>query len=116
MGADLVVATLELPDTGKYDIEEWYLLLSAFLNTKSEEEVSDLINDSAFWPEDGDNYSILRNAIEDSILVDSRDKGFYLLHGKWVIITGGMTWGDTPSDSFDSVGLVQMLIDSEVSV
>ena len=117
MGADLTLAVLEMPDT-EFNVDEWYLLLSAYVNSQSEDTLETVLQEHAPWylddgvSESQDMYAIFHAVVKECTLeCDSRDKGMYFIGNRWALITGGMSWGDDPTDSFEHVNLLAMLVD-----
>jgi len=113
MGADLALAIVEMPDVGTLDQKEWYLLLTAYIHAQEPKFLELILDDNLGWSADDDYddvYGPFLNAVSEVILNDYRDTGFYYINERWCLITGGMTWGDDPTDSWKSVNLLNALV------
>lgn len=112
MGADFMCAISTLPHTENC----WTLDLSveaalsdiaqkriAAMNSNVVAELAELYIGEDFEPE-----SLIDEVIKLIwvALGNSRDTTVREIDGKLYLITGGMSWGDTPTDSFDAVGLM----------
>lgn len=116
MGADLCLAIVEVPASYNDPKAEQPFPTSFrfddFLNDLSEyvKNLSDsLAYDMTHWiGYEGDNpHAELLAAIEDfRKCSDYRDVGIINVHGGFVFVTGGMTWGDDPTDSFTTLSIV----------
>jgi hypothetical protein len=65
-------------------------------------------------PSDRDVMSTFYDAIEDVVAIaryHSRESQVSTIDGTTIIHTGGPTWGDSPTEDWDSVGLVNLLLD-----
>jgi hypothetical protein len=141
MGADFVHAVCPLPSTVTDKIKEE---ISKRLLCLSEKTVDSLLEEFHWnWAEEVDKRSydlceedlfkidslkkslkkdiaieILQEALDEVIYSQSRrDVGHMFLDHKWWLISGGMSWGDTPTeamnyiDILDSAGILNGLND-----
>jgi hypothetical protein len=120
MGADLILAIAPMPKgaDGPNAINDWksaYLHAIAKLTDEQAldiyEEVFGDVPDESF----DDNpprtqrwlpAEIARKTFREFVSVideDRRDCGLYQVGDRWALISGGMSWGDSPTDSWTEV-------------
>lgn len=104
MGADLILTACELPIPLDADLLRSRV---AELDDERLAYVYDMVLGERVDDEREDDW---QNAVRELILqgiecaVGSlRDCTIIEVHGIRILITGGMTWGDTPTDSYDAV-------------
>ena len=98
MGADFLFQILPL---AKLDDERKAELHKLF-ESLTEQDIADL-RDSVFR-DDGTREELIAE-MDDQVLQydqcrDHRDCGTLYLEGRWFILSGGMSWGDDPTDSY----------------
>ena len=130
MGADLILAIAVMP--GEYTkmslpdgaIDSWRIEYRKALFELDAPATFELLEeytgDLSFEDEGGHirslEYMRLKSArqdlwdIIDETIVDissmPRDVTYCKVGKRWALITGGMSWGDSPSDSYDAVNLI----------
>jgi len=126
MGGDLILAIAVMPDIPEHelDIDAYKNAYLEAINKLSDAQAMDLyVELHGEGPEeDGDEnptrtqqwlpYEVVRQSFRDlvDILSDEpRDCGYYKVGNRWSFITGGVSWGDSPSDSFDDVNILSSI-------
>ena len=51
------------------------------------------------WTDDGVKHA-MKSAVEDLVPDNRRDTSCVCIEGSWYMITGGMSWGDPPTDAY----------------
>lgn len=104
MGADLLLTALVIETGRAPDFDAARIAIEAV--TSAQIEVPD-----EFWDEDPDSdvgleaiRHELRNSLDDleAALQQSRELASLELRGATVYLTGGMSWGDAPTELFDT--------------
>ena len=101
MGADYIYSYV---DTGS-DIATFIHDLKQFINNASDEVLSKLMH-MLYEEEESDNQKvILLNLIEafEEVYNNANDIALLDVKDSIVVFTGGYSWGDDPTDSFDIV-------------
>jgi hypothetical protein len=101
MGADYIYSYV---DTGS-DIATFIHDLKQFINNASDEVLSKLMH-MLYEEEESDNQKvILLNLIEafEEVYNNANDIALLEVKDSIVVFTGGYSWGDDPTDSFDIV-------------
>lgn len=116
MGADFLCAIVEVPGVSRGRIEEEVGRLSpAVLQEIGEFYEWRVEYDALVEDDDEAFYAAVRNAIVDAIRevfdedgtpADSHEIGVVRLRGQLYVLTGGMSWGDSPSDIFDAMSML----------
>lgn len=126
MGADLILAVATMPKTvgGGMDTDAWKTAYHLAINSLSDEQALNLYGEAhGEVPEETHDENPTRTQawlpakvaresfrpLVDYIDADYRDCGLYKVGGRWALITGGMSWGDSPSDSFDDVNILSSI-------
>ena len=101
MGADYIYSYV---DTGS-DIDSFIHDLNQFINNTSNEVIDRLMNMIYDEAEYDNGRIILFNLIEafHEVVVNARDIALLEVKDSIVVFTGGYSWGDDPTDSFDIV-------------
>ena len=129
MGADLILSMAEMP-LGEWDAEAWHQhFRKQVMNLPDGVAIAtyDEWSGDLYLPDEDDlirsKEQRLAGAARDGMLetvdeyltpdtgvaYNARDCVFYQIRGGWILITGGMSWGDSPSDSWHYVWLLEML-------
>lgn len=112
MGADFLGAFVPMEtsrESAKQKLREY-----------SEDFLLDHLNDyfaMEFYEEDGKNpYDLALECVDAHIDIvydlykhESREVTVFKYRGVDILVTGGMSWGDDPTDAFASLGVVQSL-------
>jgi len=106
MGADLILVAAAVPQDPSTVPDR--------IDTLDSDKLLDLVDDYAPWVmEDKDTdigaiAEIRAYLVEawDIVSGDRRDVVQMRFDGRWYYLTGGMTWGDDPSDAYDSLNLI----------
>ena len=130
MGADLLITMAPMPlgpaeIQWKEAIEEWNKHYHKVLDSISAEDLlaihddrygdvpgvpdEDLPERALIQVQAGEAKKKFAEIIDEYLSWDVtgyRDCDWYYVNGGWVLITGGMSWGDDPSDSFSDVGVL----------
>ena len=109
MSADFIFAIAPLPR------EETHSEIAERIHSIPFDELLNRFEGSGTWlPEDrteGDLDSWMRARLEDAwhyVNSDARDFGWWDDgNGHWFVLTGGMSWGDDPTDAFDHIRLLE---------
>jgi hypothetical protein len=101
MGADYIYTYIDIGESLDYFVQD----TNAFINDASDEVLARLMH-MIYDEEDYDNARIiLFNLIEafHEVVVNARDIALLQVKDSIVVFTGGYSWGDDPTDSFDIV-------------
>jgi len=118
MGADFVYSICRIPYTGDGDVlfsgkTVANVIKQRFLKIDREEVLSNLEDCGIYC--DGEDFEsfVSEKAEEISDFLESgwnfRDTATLVLEGRHYYITGGMSWGDTPTESYDVIALIEAL-------
>ena len=100
MGADYVYTYVDIGESLDYFVQD----TNAFINEASDETLNKLMH--IIYDDECDNpRDILYNLIEafHEVVVSARDIALLEVKNSIVVFTGGFSWGDDPTDSFDIV-------------
>ena len=119
MGADFIYGICQIPayEDGTRVIPSvlGQVMSQRFLNYFTEGEVSLLLDDLGIYVEDKDD-SEIQELIKDYAKeveyfytsgLDHRDVGTLFLEGKYYALSGGMSWGDEPTDSYRIMTIIE---------
>jgi hypothetical protein len=101
MGADYIYTYIDIGESLDYFVQD----TNAVINDASDEVLARLMH-MIYDEEDYDNARIiLFNLIEafHEVVVNARDIALLQVKDSIVVFTGGYSWGDDPTDSFDIV-------------
>jgi hypothetical protein len=101
MGADYIYTYIDIGESLDYFVQD----TNAFINDASDEVLARLMH-MIYDEADYDNARIiLFNLIEafHEVVVNARDIALLEVKDSIVVFTGGYSWGDDPTDSFDIV-------------
>lgn len=107
MGADFMIAHVEIGSSEQQFIDS----MLNFVQSCSDEMVGKIYDDlfcDGEYDED-EPIDTLRNVLSDEVrhlaaIIDSaRDVSMIHVNGSDVLVTGGFSWGDSPTDSFDCI-------------
>jgi len=110
MGADMVITFARVPDVVDVD------LLKGRAESISENdrlyvlETFDLYGDEQ---SDQDPVGLLKDAIDEVFVSPSRELADIRLDGKRYLVTGGLSWGDYPTDIFRSLSVIHLVTEGD---
>lgn len=115
MGADLTLAITDAPTVeqlAESNRPNLYRALDIAVAEASDNTINLILDE--LWSDidlDISREDILERAYKalDNLLNDNRDVVYTLIHEYPVWISGGMSWGDTPSESYEDVVLIDWL-------
>jgi len=118
MGADFIYSICRIPYTGDGDVlfsgfTVASVIKQRFLKIDREEVLSNLEDCGIYYDgEDFDSF-VSEKANEVFNFFESgwnlSDTAILVLEGRHYYITGGMSWGDTPTDSYDIIAFINAL-------
>lgn len=105
MGADFIGTLIEVP-------ELTYTEALARLAGMSDADLDELLWDTPHDDEHGRVFFTeqLRQFYEKMLPGHDREVGMWQIDGKRYIVTGGMSWGDPPTDAYDVIEAVATLL------
>lgn len=114
MGADLILAIADAPQPQQFQNHDILRRIVRNSVLDATAETIDLVIDYLFDPSlfGTDRKEVAERAEEalNNLLNDAlRDVVYTEIHGNYVWISGGMSWGDTPTESYDDVVIMDML-------
>ena len=112
MGADFIYTYV---DTGS-DFPTFIESLKNFINNASDEVIERLMYVIYYDDESDNSRTILLNLIEnfEDTCNYAKDVAFLKVKDSAVVFTGGFSWGDDPTDSFDVIMSVkEMTVEME---
>ena len=122
MGADFIYA---VADTTK-PIEHWQTILGEFDDGQMKQYLNnthlDYLYEVMFEGEDEPWYQAVAEWLGEALVTvyaGSRESGTFRENGKHWTITGGMSWGDEPTDIFpyvNAVGDWQQFVEEELGI
>lgn len=120
MGADLILTWADLPIQPEGDqppdLEGNIALLLERIETATDDQ---LVSAYEEWqgedpdedePWQNEMKARLKGAVTELLVDGSRDMTFALIHGRWMILAGGTSWGD----SFEPMLALDVLLAAEV--
>lgn len=122
MGANLVAAVAVLPEGMTRDdlTSDW---LEGQVEKLTHRELLEIEDGLFLDVEENSNIpdeDLLRAAvlapalrIPDELAEFDREIAWLFVRGGWVVLTGGMSWGDNPTDAFDQVLLLAYLCEAQ---
>lgn len=106
MGADFMIAHIEIGSSEQQFIDS----MLNFVQSCSDEMVMRIYDDLfCVDPDEDESIINLRNILVDEVkhlatIIDSAsDVSMIHVNGSDVLVTGGFSWGDSPTDSFDCI-------------
>ena len=101
MGADYIYTYVDIGESLDYFVQD----ANAFINDASDKVLARLMHMIYDEAEYDDARIILFNLIEafHEVVVNARDIALLEVKDSIVVFTGGYSWGDDPTDSFDIV-------------
>lgn len=115
MGADLVLAITAYPTLANGDAVKAGDELSARVRAALSDISDEALQDVADGTGDEDDLEAFREMLENAIdeffgsPIPPRDVNLVCLGGQWWLITGGMSWGDDPTESFAAITALEYL-------
>ena len=120
MGADLIIATLWIREDAKPDWEKAEAMAKAIRYGEEGESFPSVASEGAIYdeiqhmPDDEaearlqealtDHLQLVRDAVDNYATEDGRRDLTATQFAGWLVyVTGGMSWGDSPGDLFDSI-------------
>lgn len=118
MGADLILAVAVMPKGENLGVEDWKQAYHEAINMLTDEQALEIYEEvHGDVPDEtyDDNpprtqrwlpAEIARKTyreLVDIISSNYRDVGLYKVGDRWALISGGMSWGDSPTDSWQDV-------------
>jgi len=108
MGADMVVSYVHFP-VG-HDLEKEREALLLFSESMTQEMMENIMRERANFP-----YEILVNPVE---IIDrgfkalkSRRTTYFTFKGSVIYLSGGLSWGDSPTDEMDAIEKLSHLME-----
>ena len=109
MGADMILTFARVPDVVDVD------LLKGRAESISENDRLYVLETLGFYgdDEDQDPVSLLQDAIAEVFVSPSRELADIFLDGKRYLFTGGLSWGDYPTEIFRSLSLIHLVTEGD---
>lgn len=110
MGAELCLAIADAPPAGMTSRGHALDVLHKAVANLSDDTRA-LIEDQIFGGEEVTGQELCERVVQayDDVTESMRDVVYTVIHGHPVWISGGMTWGDTPTENYDNVLLLDYL-------
>ena len=107
MGADMVVTFARVPEVVDVD------LLKERAGSISESDRAWILESFGFDQGEEDPVDLLKSAIDEVFVSPSRELADIYLDGKRYLFTGGLSWGDYPTDIFRSLSLIHLVTEGD---
>ena len=107
MGADFMIAHIEIGSSEQMFINSMYDFIKSCPDESIFKIYDDLFCDGEY--DEDEPVETLRNVIADevknlsAIIDNAHDVSMINVNGSDVLVTGGFSWGDAPTDSFDCI-------------
>ncbi len=100
MGADFIGMFIDITDYPTMD--EWKAEMLHRIDTRTSEQLQEAsMAMTGGEATDDEVLTELRKAVEFLAHPHRRDVTIWLLGGRKCLVTGGLSWGDSPTDAFD---------------
>jgi hypothetical protein len=107
MGADMLITFARVPENVDID------LLKGRAESISEDERLYVLETLDFYSDDErsgqDPVELLKDAIDEVFCSPSRELADVHIDGKRYLFTGGLSWGDLPTEIFQSLSLIHLV-------
>lgn len=110
MGYDMLLATIAVPTKIDYNLEEAFTKIKKMVETMTKKEIAEYANNK-YYIECEMNDEVLKQIKKEileniellrSILIEgARDTTNFCHKGYIIYATGGLSYGDSPTDSYD---------------
>lgn len=123
MGADLIISYLIFNDDERLmDVKERWMEKINNLTMDDKENIIDYYEETTgVWHEQENidinlddvkkDFKKIVDAVFDGIMTGYRDITSIVHRGEIIFLTGGLSWGDSPTDSFDNFYKINLLKD-----
>jgi len=113
MGADMVASYVDFPR--EHNLEEEQAKLISFAEKLDQTTIESIQND-AFYDPEIDDFQTSRVKIIEAIrlgfeALESRRTTSFPFQGRVLYLTGGLTWGGSPTDEFDQISALAYVMD-----
>mgnify|MGYP003673985124 CR=1 FL=1 len=107
MGADMLITFARVPEV--VDVG----LLKSRAESISEDDRTWILESFGFDQGEEDPVDLLKSAIDEVFVSPSRELADIHLDGKRYLFTGGLSWGDTPTEIFQSLSLIHLVTEGD---